>query len=997
MKKKVAASATSKQTLQEFLENFACKSAEEMESDFAANDFAEIDVCNRLSALSQHLANNLVDVLNAKLRDSEIAPEPASSTLVFETIRKLVVRLLAAKKGSDLDFAELSNAYEDLLEMRLAGKLGAYKLVESVNEKRKRGVFYTPNSLARDLTIRALLPLLTGNPEDASSEKSLASLSPSAESMVSVERILSLRIVDPSMGAGTFLRTTLDVLTECIFNRLTVCNQEADWNSLMERAPALADTLPFRKYLNKSDAEKLRVLISKAVARNCLYGLDIDSAAVELARIGLAHRCGLPAADATIFENLRHGNALLGLWKSPAEMEESDSRERQGRDAVCVQYFGDLTNSFADELSSDQIRARLNFFHWDLEFAEVFSGDNPGFDAVITNPPWEIEKANSREFFSRWEADFMTLGKQAALSRQEQLIAHDSHLAEEWNFYKLYHEGFKNYLQTKTPFRHQGGGDFNSYKLFLELSYFLLKTGGVVAQIVPSGLYSDKGATELRRLFLEQCRWLFLHGYHNREGLFPIHRSFKFCTMGAIKGGSTNNVSCAFLRVSPTELTEKPVDFNVNLLKRLSKDCLSFTEVTRVQDLQLIEKISSTATSIGSLQCNPDSDADARSRAISFRREFDMTNDSRLFIESSVAQRSGFDRDIFGHWIKGAWRPIEVFHSRHSGEYTQSADGNSGLAVDDIERVLLPVYEGRMIGQYDWAKKAWLSGKGRRADWSEIEFGNKALLPQYTIELADYLSMQPERGAKIAYLAVGASTNARSCIAAMIGDWPCGNSVPVLSTGAKNNHVQLCVLLACLNSYVFDYLLRMRLSANNLNWFILKECLIPDLEKLSQCAPLISAVSELSNHSALRAEGFHSDGTDNFARRARLRAFVEAVIADAYQIDRDDCRLILRGCQLEDVTNGAEGARSIDKGFHRIDLHLPYQLRGPYLFARSFDLLQEKGLEWLFEQLNNDESQVNPPSEHNNLAELFARIRSGVHGSSDREKSSEMGAVGSTL
>ncbi len=33
-------------------------------------------------------------------------------------------------------------------------------------------------------------------------------------------------------------------------------------------------------------------------------------------------------------------------------------------------------------------------------------------------------------------------------------------------------------------------------------------------------------------------------------------------------------------------------------------------------------------------------------------------------------------------------------------------------AIDDIRRVLLPVYEGRMVGQYDWAKKAWLQGRG---------------------------------------------------------------------------------------------------------------------------------------------------------------------------------------------------------------------------------------------------------------------------------------------
>ncbi len=44
-----------------------------------------------------------------------------------------------------------------------------------------------------------------------------------------------------------------------------------------------------------------------------------------------------------------------------------------------------------------------------------------------------------------------------------------------------------------------------------------------------------------------------------------------------------------------------------------------------------------------------------------------------------------------------------------------------------------------------------------------------------------------------------------------------------------------------------------------------------------------------------------------------------------------------------------------DKGFHRIDLHLPADLRAPYLFHQGFHLLQQHGSKWLYEHLDEDD------------------------------------------
>ena len=98
-------------------------------------------------------------------------------------------------------------------------------------------------------------------------------------------------------------------------------------------------------------------------------------------------------------------------------------------------------------------------------------------------------------------------------------------LHERWRGVRAEGTGFAD---PKHPYRHQGSADLNLYKLFLERAHALLGPQGRLGFLVPSGLYSDHGTGALRSLFLERCRWEWLFGVENREGIFPIHRSYKF-------------------------------------------------------------------------------------------------------------------------------------------------------------------------------------------------------------------------------------------------------------------------------------------------------------------------------------------------------------------------------------------------------------------------------------------------------------------------------------
>ena len=65
-----------------------------------------------------------------------------------------------------------------------------------------------------------------------------------------------------------------------------------------------------------------------------------------------------------------------------------------------------------------RIASQMRFFHWELEFPDVYQGVGSGFDAVLGNPPWDIAKPVSKEFFSNLDPLYRSYGKQEALQRQ---------------------------------------------------------------------------------------------------------------------------------------------------------------------------------------------------------------------------------------------------------------------------------------------------------------------------------------------------------------------------------------------------------------------------------------------------------------------------------------------------------------------------------------------------------------------------------------------------
>ncbi|UFQ99426.1 Eco57I restriction-modification methylase domain-containing protein [Pseudomonas wenzhouensis] len=681
----------------------------------------------------------------------------------------------------------------------------------------------------------------------------------------------------------------------------------------------------------------------------------------------------------------------------------------------------DFANPTEQALSiAAEVARRQRFFHWELEFPDVFTATQDGFDVLLGNPPWEIQKPNSKEFFSNHDPLYRAYGKQDALAKQLDYFRALPQLEHDWIAYNANLKGMSNWAKyvgkpfgdrvtedkngkkkhdlnlgsgrnsfeasvavhqkwlqqrkkhkgfadTLHPFLYQGSADLNTYKLFLEQSHALLRSQGRLGMIVPSGIYTDKGTTDLRELFLGQCDWQWLFGFENREGIFDIHRSFKFCPLIVQKSGQTEAIRAAFMHrnVDDWEQAERHVlAYPRARVEEFSPYSKAILEIRSEQDLRVLQKIYANGVLLG--------DQSENGWGIKYAREFDMTNDSKLFPPRPKWEEKGYRPDEYGHWLKGPWQdysgPQHIL-DREPG-LVLSRDGRQALRVEEIEDVALPLYEGRMIGQFDFSEKGWVSGKGRSAVWRDIPFEEKVIEPQFLMSYADYVSATDKngnpktaRGLKPCYMDVGSATNSRTMISSAVWDFPCGNKVPLLIP--NKGEAAGIALVACLDSFVFDFAIRNRLGGLTINYFIAEESPLPPLQNvpkqlveaafslISVSNPIYSPVLESLARTGVRAAVSEHE-------RTRQRVIIDAVLFAIAGLDWEGACHILKDCDLPVDELSGDAAKALNpKGFWRLGKGSPPELRHTVLSLVAFHDLQQKGLDAFLAQ-NNGEGWMIP-------------------------------------
>ncbi|PDW02984.1 Eco57I restriction-modification methylase domain-containing protein [Candidatus Viridilinea mediisalina] len=374
------------------------------------------------------------------------------------------IDMLARVDGKFIDYRDLAERhlgtiYEGLLEFHLEAiapeQQWIVALLNDKGERKTTGSYYTPDYIVKYIVDQTVGPAL---------RRAVAGLEDDAAKL---RAVLKLNLCDPAMGSGHFLVEATEYIARFLVD-LALTPEEGT---------------------NEADLAYWK----RRVAQSCIYGVDLNPLAVDLAKLSLwlatvaqdrplsfldhhlrcgnaligarladldvgpatpqptkAKRATTPTAQLALFsdEDFRRSisSAVDSMWlietKEGNTVDEVKEQERiylelrstltrkYGRLAnlATAKHFGlnvppELSNPLSDYASgramaalkeiddllqqADAIAAERRFFHWELEFPEVFFdrhgtplGDAAGFDVVVGNPPyanaWSMTRVDSR-------------------------------------------------------------------------------------------------------------------------------------------------------------------------------------------------------------------------------------------------------------------------------------------------------------------------------------------------------------------------------------------------------------------------------------------------------------------------------------------------------------------------------------------------------------------------------------------------------------------------
>ncbi|MFI1438840.1 Eco57I restriction-modification methylase domain-containing protein [Streptomyces fructofermentans] len=874
-----------------------------------------------------------------------------------------------------LDAEELGSVYESLLELEPKHSTAdrTFTLVEVAGNTRKTtGSYYTPSSLIECLLDSTLDPVIRDAVKRGEEAAAKSGAADPADAIV--DSLLSLTVCDPACGSGHFLvaaarriakqvaavrernpEPTLDAVRHALHEVVAWCIYGVDlnpmavelakvslWlealepgkplgfldahvkqgNGLIGATPKLLrDGIPDDAFIategdDKKHAKALeKINQQERVGQGSLF--DLGDEAVQVANTVFASGLrSITLAQAEELADVRRQEEAYEEWAGSSAYQ----RARRVADAWCAAFVWlktpeaprAVTHSVFKALEDPRgggvaaktdaeikrLRDQCSFFHWHLEFPEVFSvpengqGVSPatgwagGFDSVVGNPPWDSVDFREQEFFAQRAPEIAEASRTSVRKKMIEALKDSPDtlpLYEEFEAGKRKMYAESHFLRRSGRAPLTGQGNLNTYSLFTETDRILLGPTGRAGVIVPTGIATDARTQYLSKDLVQSGSIVALYDFENRAGLFPaVDSRMKFSILSIIGPSLRAPVArLAFFLQDPAELDDAEKTFTLS------------------------------PEEIGLLNPNTGTLPIFRSR-----RDAEIT--------------LGMYRHLPVLWSEGVpggnpWSLTfqMMFHTSHDSALLhprEELEGSNWTLEGNIfarnGKRMLPLYEAKMLHHFDHRWATYDSEGNTRSFAAEEKNDCAALaMPQYWVAEEDTPSGKYGRSGEeisvpgvhrrladkkwshdflLGWRDICRATDERSMISSLMPKTGVGHKFLLAMSLAPE------LLGATWSSFVFDYAARQSVGGTAMSYFIVKQLPVATPTQLSIHAPFITPrILELA-YTATDMEGLATHLGDtgtpfcwNQGRRQWIRAELDALFFHLYGVSREDADYIL--------------------------------------------------------------------------------------------------------
>lgn len=883
---------------------------------------------------------------------------------------------------ADLGVEEIGAVYESLLEFtpQLAETVikledrtissGTFYLDDRGMERKETGSFYTDPGLVDELIQSALKPVVEEKvDENASTE-------------VQEQQLLDIAVCDPACGSGAFLIAANNFLGQRL-------------------AEIRSDSLyPDEKTVRQS---------RRSVVQHCIYGVDLNPMAVELAKVSLWINSAVEDKPLSFLDHrIKQGNSLIGTtpellsqgvpvdayetssgrdWhkgneirkrvrQENSEIDDSDrqvrldrrwgqadddyvslaeqldqldegdiedvhekeqiyqqlresesfQREKLAHDVWTAAFYWPLDGSAdeyptpntierirrdppkpadkpLDELKglqqlrerAERISEQQSFFHWQIEYPEVYRGSG-GFDTILGNPPWETLEMKEKEFFHVAAPEIAGADTQAKRKRMiQELEEKRPELYERYQDKQDQIQYQAKFISDSERYPLAGQGKINLYPAFAEHALENTGGGGRAGIIVPTGIATDYNTRDFFAELVDERKLVSLFDFVNKELLFQgIPADQRFCLL-TLQGGRNDDgeFEFSFLNRNLDMLNDSSRRYTLtkDQIAQINPNTFNCPIFERKRDRDITLQLYEAHPVLRNLK------QESNPWDIQYHTMYNISSDSDLFDQNTLENLRGDGCDL----------------------------GEDGIFRCG-DKTYLPLWEAKFYQQYDHRfgsfegipeEKRFTRRAGtKRLTPDEKKDPNKEIIPRYWLdqntfedkrETLDWYQDWIFSFREIARV----TSDARTTIGTIIPMYPCVHKAPVITFDVEEPAEKGVLFTTIFTSFTFDFALRQSLGGTSVSRYIIRQLPMPTPETIDAYnvlrdgneANLREYLLERGLELLWTSHSLDSLGEDlnnedgpyiwDSEKRRGLRAEIEAAVAHVFGLDRSDFEYIL--------------------------------------------------------------------------------------------------------